>query len=114
MIFKDIHLLEVLKEKYQAYPVSMTQDEFVLMAHLQFPTEISQLAHSYSMDLPTNTTYSLTGAVHHNSGTPTFLYTFLTAAHSQLRFVLHTELEKKRYKEFSKSFDTEVQSELDQ
>jgi hypothetical protein len=115
MIQNDAALQEVLREKYGAQLLSVDGDYFTIMTAGAFPTDIAELSSMYSVDFPAMTTYSLTGQVHHNPGPHGgYTYTFLHSAHSQLRIILHTELEKKRYKEFAKSFDSEVQSELGQ
>lgn len=111
-VIKDTNLLEVLYEQYQAVPVRGDDEKFVLRTFKSLPEEVAQLSIAFSMKSNSQPIQTMTGQVVATMGHSTWEYEFLNSAQGQLNILLERFLEKKRFKEFSKTFDKEVESEL--
>ena len=115
-MLRDNEFRKLLAQTLGAQVVCIMGDgSFEVVSHKPLPNDLSQLSVKYTV-----TTQSSPQTVigHHMPVdvvmNRTYSYWFHPAAQPMLHKVLAHELEKKRYEEFSKTFDKEVQSELEQ
>jgi hypothetical protein len=113
----DNSFRQLLAEVLGASIVTIDADGyFEVVSCKELPLDLSQLSTKFTVTTPSEpvmvlgdyTPYS------HAYGGSQYSYWFHPMAEGAFSQLLSRELEKKRYREFSETFDKEVQSELEQ
>lgn len=111
-ILRDKVFCELLAKTFGAHISCIDADGyFEVISYQELPSDLSQMSVKLTV-APQNP-----AVIDHNKhpySSAKYTYWFHPTAQSTFEKVLANELEKKRYQEFSQTFDKEVQSELEQ
>lgn len=108
----DKDLFEVLSRKFGARKCTTHSDgHFEIETTHQLPVELATISVAFEVHADSASSYNYG---FHSIVSYRYTYRFLPTAKPQLEFMFSKELERLKYKEFSESFDLEVQSELEQ
>lgn len=114
-MIRDNVFRELLAKTFGAQIVSIDADGyFEVVSFKELPTDLAQMSIKLTVTTQNDPIITVNGYGHHTYGPTRYDYWFHPAAEDKFAKVLTNELEKKRYKEFSQTFDEEVQSELEQ
>lgn len=113
-MLSDAHFQEEIRNLYGATMINHSPTHFTIVTSKDLPLSLAQLAYQINIDAPLE--IKILGQnypVDYVSDRRRVTYVFASAAYESFQLLLTKEIEDKRYADFSKVFDVEVQSELD-
>lgn len=111
----DHYFLQALRDIYGATIVEIDSHTLIIKASSRLPTNLEQLAYSINIEV-IHEGISISGYIKPDNyivANQIITYTYLVSSLDFFCNILSKEIDAKKYLEFSKVFDSEVELELD-